>query len=199
MQPKGWFSVFILPLFAVSLSAAEHPIQIHNVRSGTAILHQRGRLTILEIGPRNNATKRIALTHPSDYRQGTDAPYEAHLIAESPSHFLIFTDTFESNPGNIQGHCGASDIGETYIHVVSLESVPHETLSLLIESCLLNIEPKSRSPEWIPKQDSAGFVGRLKLTFEADSPSQPIDYYIAPDGDVTRPQSASGTPPSPYK
>jgi hypothetical protein len=86
---------------------------IRNVRSGAAILRQEGRLTILEIKSRAGSSQRIALSHPSDYRQGTNAPYEAHLLAESPNHFLAFTDTFASNPGNIHGQCGADETGRT--------------------------------------------------------------------------------------
>ena len=140
---------------------------------------------MLEVKVRTGAKQRIALSHPSDYRQGTNPPYEAELIAETPGHFLVFTDRFESNPANVQGHCGASD-GERYLHVVSLDPIPHETLSVLIESCLLDLEPTSRSPEWIAKPDSAGFIGRLIVTFESETPSE--TYWIAPDGSVTRPE-----------
>jgi hypothetical protein len=165
----------------------EHGITIQDVRSGTAILRQLGRLTVLEITSRDGSSQRVALSHPSDYRQGLTAPYESHLIAESPEHFLIFTDTFASNPGNIQGHCGASRTGERFVHVVSIEAIPHETLSVLMDSCLLDLEPTSRSPEWIAKPDSAGFVGRIIVSFERDKPPTAL-YYVAPDGTVTRPE-----------
>ena len=180
-------------MLPMARAAQAHIITIRNVRSGTAILRQQGRLTILEIKSRTGYSQRIALSHPSDYRQGTNAPYEAHLVAESPNHFLIFTDTFESNPGNIQGECGASDTGERFVHVVALGAIPHETLSVLIESCLLDLVPISRSPDWIVKPDSAGFIGRLILSYESVSQPRAI-YYVAPDGAVTRPEIDANTP-----
>jgi hypothetical protein len=130
------------------------------------------------------------LTHPSDYLQGTNAPYEARLIAESTQHFLIFTDTFASNPNNIQGQCGAST-GERFVHVVALGAMPHETLSVLVESCWLDIEPAATTPEWTAKRDSAGFIGKLTLRF--DGGSQPTTvYYVSPDGEVSRPGPEPG-------
>jgi hypothetical protein len=174
-------------------SAAEHAITIRNVRSGAAVLRQQGRLTILEIESRAGSPQRVALSHPSDYRQGTNAPYEAHLVAESPNQFLIITDTFASNPGNIQGHCGASEPGERFIHVVALGAIPHETLSVLIDSCLLDLEPTSQSPEWIAKPDSAGFIGRIILSFERSTQPTAV-YYVSPDGAVTRPQTDPSAP-----
>jgi hypothetical protein len=167
-------------------TADERTITIRNVRSGIAILRQKERLTILEIKSRAGSSQRIALSHPSDYRQGTNAPYRASLVAESTHQFLIFTDTFASNPGNAQGRCGASETGERFVHVVSLDAVPHETLSVLMDSCLLGLGATSRSPEWIAKPDSAGFVGCLILSFEAGAPS--VAYYVASDGAVTRPE-----------
>jgi hypothetical protein len=181
-------------LLSTAGAAEEHAVVIRDVRSGAAMLRQQGRLTVLEIKSRGGSSQRVALSHPSDYRQGTNGPYEAHLVAESPNHFLIFTDTFASNPGNIQGQCGANETGERFIHVVALGAVPHETLSVLIESCLLDLEPTSRSPEWIAKPDSAGFVGRIVLTFERGA--EPAAYYVAPDGAVTRPQIDPGFPKS---
>jgi len=180
-------------LLPTARAAEEHAITIRDVRSGTAILRQQGRLTILEIKSRAGSSQRVALSHPSDYRQGTNAPSESHLVAESPNHFLIFTDTFASNPGNIQGHCGASETGERFVHVVTLETIPHETLSVLMDSCLLDLEPTSRSPEWIAKPDSAGFIGRIILSFERGT--QPTAaYYVAPDGAVTRPEIDPNSP-----
>ncbi|HET9183728.1 MAG TPA: hypothetical protein VFP59_16475 [Candidatus Angelobacter sp.] len=173
---------------ALSAKAADkNAVTISKVRSGIAILRQHQRLTILEIKSPTGSVQRIALSHPSDYRQGTNAPYQAQLIVESPNHFLIFTDTFASNPGNVQGRCGASETGERFLHVVALGAIPHETLSVLIDSCLLDLEPTSRTPEWIPKPDSAGFAGRIILSFEGITRPNVI-YYVAPDGDVTRPQ-----------
>jgi hypothetical protein len=176
--------------------AAEEPlIAIRNVRSGTAILRQQGRLTILEIKSRAGSSERVALSHPSDYRQGTNVPYETHLVAESANHFLIFTDTFASNSGDIQGHCGASETGERFVHVVALGAIPHETLSVLVDSCLLDLEPTSRSPEWIAKSDSAGFIGRIVLSFEGGTHATAV-YYVAPDGAVTRPEVDPNSPKS---
>ncbi len=173
--------------------AAQHALTIRNVRSGTATLRQQGRLTILEIKSHAGSSLRIALSHPSNYRQGTNAPTETHLVAENPNHFVIFTDTFASNPGNIQGHCGASETGERFVHVVALGAIPHETLSVLMDSCLLDLEPSSRSPEWIAKPDSAGFSGRIILSFEEDTQPTAI-YYVAPDGAVTRPEIDPSSP-----
>lgn len=174
-------------LLPTACAAEEHAITIRNVRSGTAILRQEARLTILEIKSRAGPSQHVALSHPSDYRQGTNAPNEAHLVAESPNHFIILTDTFASNPGNMQGHCGASETGERFVHVIALGAIPHETLSVLMDSCLLDIEATSRSPEWIPKADSVGFVGRIILSFELGAQPTAV-YYVAPDGAVTRPE-----------
>lgn len=179
--------LFGMALAAVAVAGSERPVTIPYVRSGRAELLQQGRHTILELSSPNSPIPRIALSHPSDYRQGTNAPLDAQLIAESPHHFLIFTDTFASNPGNIQGKCGASETGERFVHVIALGPVPYETLSTLVESCLLDLEARPTSPEWLGKPDSAGFVGQLILRFEPGT--QPtIVYYIAPDGSVARPQ-----------
>ncbi|MGA8154369.1 MAG: hypothetical protein WB952_25725 [Terriglobales bacterium] len=190
----------LLPSIAIATlpmatASEEAVITIRNVRSGTAILRQQQRLTSLEIKSSAGAVQRIALSHPSQYRQGSNAPYQAQLIAESPNHYLIFTDTFASNPGNVQGRCGASETGERFVHVVALEGIPHETLSILMDSCLLDLEANSGSPEWIAKTDSAGFVGRLVLSFEQGA--QPaVVYYVAPDGSVTRPETDQSSPKS---
>ena len=174
-------------MLPMARAANEHGITIRSVRSGTATLRQQGRLTTLEIRTRAGSLRRIPLNHPSDYRQGGNPPYETKLIAESPGHFLIFTDTFASNPGNVQGRCGASETGERFVHVVALGAIPHETLSILMDSCLLNFEATSRSPEWNAKTDSAGFIGRIILSFEGGT-YPTVSYYVSPDGDVTRPQ-----------
>jgi len=171
--------------------AQQRPVTISHVRSGHAQLLQQGRLTILELASSGSPVQRIALSHPSDYWQGTNGPFDALLIAESPHHFLIFTDTFDSNPGNPQGQCGASEAGdrtgERFVHVVSLGAVPHETLSVLVESCLLDLEPTSTSPEWVAKPDSAGSVGQLVLRFEHGTQPTTL-YYVSLDGAVTRPK-----------
>jgi len=179
----------------LAVGREQRSITIANVRSGAATLRQQQRLTILELKSRAGSVKRIALSHPSEYRQGTNAPYQAQLVAESPNHFLIFTDTFASNPGNEQGHCGASETGERFLHIIALEAIPHETLSVLMDSCLLDVEPTTQSPEWVVKTDSAGFVGRIILRFERGAP-RTVVYYVAPDGAVTRPQ-VDPAPPKP--
>lgn len=176
--------LIVVGMLLTARAAEEHLIAIRNVRSGTAILRQQGRLTILEIKSSAGSSQRVALSHPSDYRQGANAPYETHLVAERPNHFLIFTDTFASNPGDIQGHRGASETGERFVHVVALGATPHETLSVLVDSCLLDLEPTSRSPEWIAKSDSAVFIGRIVLSFEHGTQPTAV-YYVAPDGAVT--------------
>ena len=182
-----WY-LLLIGVFPIARAAERDAITINNVRSGIAVLRQQRRLTILELKPHARSVQRIALTHPSEYRQGTNPPYQAQLIAESPNHYLIFTDTFASNPANIQGRCGASETGERYLHVVALDGIAHETLSVLMESCLLDLESTPRSPEWMAKTDSAGFIGQIVLTFEqATHPS--VVYYVAPDGSVTRPQT----------
>ena len=173
---------------AITLAAAQRPpVTILHVRSGRAELLQQGRLTILELSTPKRPVQRIALTHPSDYRQGTDAPVDARVIAESPHRFLIFTDTFASNPGNVQGKCGASETGERFVHVVALGPIPHETLSALVDSCLLDLEATPASPEWLAKPDSAGFVGQLVLRFEPHTQPTAV-YYLGPGGSVSRPE-----------
>ena len=176
-----------MALAAILTVARQRPVTIPHVRSGRAELLQQGRLTILELASQGSPVQRIGLTHPSDYQQGTNAPFDARLIAESPHRFLIFTDTFASNPGDIQGQCGASEAGERFVHVVALGAVPHETLSVLVDSCLLNLEGKPTSPEWLAKPDSGGSVGQLILRFEGDTPHATV-YYVARDGSVSRPE-----------
>lgn len=107
--------------------------------------------------------------------------------AESPHHFLIFTDTFASDLGYIPGRCAASGSGAHFLPVVALGSVPHETLSVLMDRCLLDLEPTSPSPEWIAKPDSAGFIGRIRPRFERGT-QQTAVYYVAPDAAITRPE-----------
>lgn len=177
---------------AILVVAHTRPLTIPHVRSGRAELVQQGRVTILKLSPPKSPSERIALTHPSDYRQGTAAPIDARLIAEHPHRFLIFTDTFASNPGNIQGKCGASESGERFVHVVALGGIPHETLSTLVESCLLDLEPTPTSPEWFAKPDGAGFVGQLVLRFEQGKQPTAV-YFVGPDGSVTRPDIKPGS------
>lgn len=172
---------------AVIVAGPDRHLSIPDVRTGRAELVQRGRLTILELSRRNEPIQRIPLTHPSNYRQGANAPVDARLIAESPQHYLIFTDSFASNPGDVQGICGADETGERFVHVVALESIPHETLSTLVASCLLDLEATPASPEWLRKPDSAGFAGQLILRFAPGTQPSTV-YYVGPDGSVTRPQ-----------
>jgi hypothetical protein len=187
------FFSFGIVLVAILAVVPQRPVMIAHVRSGRAELIQQGRLTILELTPTKGTVQRIALTHPSDWQQGTNAPFGAKLVAESPHRFLIFTDSFDSNPGNPQGQCGAYGPseedrgGERFVHVVALGSIPHETLSVLVESCLLDLESTSASPEWLAKTASGGSVGQLILRFERGT--QPTtSYYVMSDGSVTRPQ-----------
>lgn len=168
---------------AATLALAQQRHTILGVRNGHAELVQKGRLTILELASHGNPVQRVALTYPSD--KARDAPFDARLIAQSPHRFLIFTDTFASNPWNIQGQCGASESGERFVHVVALGAAPHETLSALVDSCLLDLEPTPGSPEWHAEPNSAGFAGELTLRFEGGS-RPTIVYHVASDGSVSR-------------
>ncbi len=181
------FAVFATALSVAGGAAGQHLLKIPNVRSGLTEFHQQGRLTVLTLKAANGRIERVALSHPSDCLQSFAAPYEATLITESQENFLIFTDSFASNPGNIQGQCGASPTGERFVHVVALGVLPHETLSVLMDSCLLDLEPTDPSPEWLAKPDSAGFAGRLILRFDT-GPNRTVTYYVAPDGSVSRPE-----------
>jgi hypothetical protein len=163
----------------------EKPTPISRVVSGNAELRQIGRLTLLELRNKQGKTQHIALTHPSDYSERAYAPFEAKLITESPNHFLIFTDSFESNPANVQGMCGASETGEKFVHVVALGTYPHETLSVQVESCLSFIE-LLKDPEWKFHKTSGGSVGSLTLNFDSD-PKQTLVYFVSADGSVGRP------------
>jgi hypothetical protein len=176
-----------LALAAVLAVAQQPPLPIPHVRSGRAELLQRGRLTILELSSPKGRAQRTALTHPSDYRQGTDAPVDDRLIGESPHRFIIFTDQFASNPGNIQGRCGGSETGERFVHVVVLGAIPHETLSVLFDSCLLGFVATPTSPEWHARPDGAGYIGQIILRSELGTQPTTV-YYVGPDGSVGRPQ-----------
>jgi hypothetical protein len=55
-----------------------------------------------------------------------------------------------------------------------------------MDSCLLDLEPTAQSPEWIAKHDSAGFTGKLILSFETGT-LRKATYYVDPDGNVSRP------------
>ena len=139
-------------------------------------LRQEGRVTYLA---RAGAVPlRVALTHPGAYPQGLDAPFAARLITEVPGHFVILTDTFHSNPGNVQGQCGGSPTGERYLHVVALAGEPHETLSVITESCWLNVIP-AHDPQW---NASAGTL-TLDLLHSDKGPLHAV-YRVAADGTV---------------
>jgi hypothetical protein len=110
-----------------------------------------------------------------------NAPYAASVVAEIPGQLLLFTDTFSSNPGNEQGECGASETGERFLHVVSLTAPARETFSELIESCLLDIEPKAGTPVF----DLS--TRELRLQFDANKVRPAIQtYHIAADNSVTQ-------------
>jgi hypothetical protein len=70
-------AISALLMAAASEKAA---IAIRNVRSGAAILRQQQRLTILESKSGAGSVQRLALSHPSQYRQGSNAPYQAQMI-----------------------------------------------------------------------------------------------------------------------
>ena len=71
-------------LLLMARASDEHAITIRNVSSGTAILRQQERLTILEIKSRAGSFQRIALSHPSDYRQGTNALTKPNWLRKVP-------------------------------------------------------------------------------------------------------------------
>ena len=142
----------------------------------TMELQQEGRITYL--AQRITPPLRIALTHNGAYPQALNPPFAAKLIEEKPGYFLIFTDSFASNPGNIQGQCGASLTGERYLHVVYLGEQPRETASLLVESCLLNIVP-AHAPHW----DAPAKTLTIDFLSNAKGPLHVV-YQVAPDGTV---------------
>jgi hypothetical protein len=157
------------------------PLAISHVRSGRAILRQEARTTMFLLTSKNGTTEKIALTHLDKYPQGLNAPYAASLIAEIPGQLLIFTDTFASNPGNVQGQCGASPTGERFLHILSLAAPARETLSVLIESCWLDIEPKPGTPTFDRSTRT------LLLQFDANN-GHPLtaSYHIAADNSISQ-------------
>jgi hypothetical protein len=110
------------------------------------VLQQKDRTTFLEFAPAIGPAVSVQLSHPGKRPEWTDGPYAARLIAEIPGKLLLFTDTLSSNPTNVQGECGASPTGERFLHAVSLTAPVRETLSVLIESCLLDLTPSPRVP-----------------------------------------------------
>ena len=185
----SWLMAVVLcaPITSIPVIRAQQhsqfskPLIIPNVRSGRAVLQQHARTTTLLFTPKKGTTEEILLSHPSDYPQGRNAPYAARLIAEVPGQLLIFTDTFASNPGNIQGKCGASPTGERYLHVVSLAAPVRESLAVLIESCLLDIEPEPGTPAF----DASTRTLAVRFASENGQPATRI-YHIAPDNTVAQ-------------
>ena len=172
--------LFVLALTVAAFATPPHqaPVTIPAVHHGKAVLSQNGRVTTLTFTPTLGKEVQIPLTHESDYPQGYNGPIKARLIVESSGQYLVFTDTFASNPGNPQGECGASPGGERYLHVVSLAQAK-ETFSTLIESCRQDIEAKSTSPEW----DAVKHTLTVRFT-KYDSHSPRDTYQIDPGGSV---------------
>lgn len=130
---------------------------------------------------KNGKIEKIALTHPSEYPERLYAPFAAEVVAEIPGQLLILTDSFASNPGNVQGECGASDTGERFLHVLSLTPPARESLSVLIDSCLQNIELKEGTPEFDPSSRT------LTLRFDTqDGKSATKTYHITADNSITQ-------------
>lgn len=159
----------------------QRPLIVPLVRSGKAVLQQKARTTMFLFTPNGGKEEQIALTHPSDYPQGFNAPYAARVVAEIPDQLLVFTDTFASNPGNVQGQCGASPTGERFLHVVSLVKPGRESLSVLMESCLLDIEPRPGTPAF----NSASRTLTLRFA-SIDGQAKTVTYHIASDNSVSR-------------
>lgn len=182
-----WSVAFALCAVFASSSAAkaqrhlppQRPLTIPHVRSGRAILRQETRTTVFLLTSKNGRISKIALTHPSDYPERLYAPFAAQVVAEIPGQLLILTDSFASNPGNVQGKCGASDTGERFLHVLSLRPPARESFSVLLESCLQDIEPKEGTPEFDPSSRT------LTLRFDThnETPETRI-YHIAADNSV---------------
>ncbi len=173
-------------LAAIAVAQAQHRppqrlLALPQVRSGRAVLRQEARITALFLTSGNGKTTKIALTHPSDYPERMYAPFAAEVIAEIPGQLLIFTDSFASNPGNVQGQCGASDTGERFLHVVSLTAPVRESLAVLVESCLLDIEPKEGTPAF----DASSRTLALRFDRNGGQPLSAV-YHIAADNSVSR-------------
>jgi hypothetical protein len=155
-------------------------IEIPHLLSGRGLLEQDGRKTVLVLTAKDGTTTRTELTHRDEYPQGFNPPYAAHVIAEDPGQLLIFTDTFASNPGNPQGQCGASSTGERFLHVVSLRVPPRESLSVLIESCWRDIEPRVGMAQF----DRSSRTLTLRFKVNDGKPLTSI-FHIAADNSVT--------------
>ncbi len=164
---------------AAPAQAARHadaPVPIRGT-SPLATLRQVARVTFLTMP--GTPPLRLALTHDSDYPQGFNPPFAASKVGESPGRFLIFTDSFASNPGNVQGECGASESGERYLHVVALGKQPRETFSRLVESCRKNTV-LAHPVRW----NAAAGTLTIDLIDTGNGPAG-ITYRVGPAGDVT--------------
>ncbi|ADW70664.1 hypothetical protein [Granulicella tundricola] len=169
-----WFGVGLAgTLFAVcGAQAAGHgPVRVKGTKP-PLVLRQYGRVTYLE-----GSGLKLALTHPGVRPQGLNAPFGAAQVFAKPGHVLIFTDSFASNPGNVQGECGASETGERYLHVLALGQ-PKETLSVLVESCWLNMVP-AHAPKW----DAAAGTVTVDLLSNDKGPLHSV-YRVGADGAV---------------
>lgn len=161
-----------------SLAPRRHPLVLSGLRSGTAVLEQRDRVTFLNLTIPPASTVSIPLLHKGKYPQWTDGPWQSHLIAEVPGRFLIFTDTLASNPTNIQGECGASETGERYLHVISLVPPVHETFSTIVESCWFDLIPEPSVPVFDPATST------ITIHFTPDHGDATKRYRIGPDNSV---------------
>jgi|ERR1035437_5008794 hypothetical protein len=177
-----WRLAILVPLGVFAYAALglppQPPLVLRGVRSGKAVLHQAARVTTLELTSAAGAAQSIPLSHAGKYPQGLDAPLRASVIAEDPHQFLIFTDSFASNPGNPQGECGASPGGERYLHIVSLVPPAHETLSMIIDSCWLDLESQPRNPIYIAATHT------LTIQFAPGHGDAPKTYLVGQDGSI---------------
>ncbi len=131
--------------FASTTASSELSTPLPYVRSGTATVHyQNPPGVVLDLRSPSGHLDRIPLTYDETGQQRRGGIWKAKLVYESPQHFIIFTDTFASN-ANIQGQCGASD-GERFLHVVSLASPVHETVSSILDSCWREMNATKGTP-----------------------------------------------------
>jgi hypothetical protein len=145
--------VRLLLIVGTLLVSASHPsgmsVPIKHIRSGIARVHyEHPPGVVLDLRTPSGHLDRIPLSYDQTAQQRRGALWEAELVYESPKQFMIFTDTFASN-ANVQGACGASD-GERFLHVVSLQSPVHETLSVVLDSCWLNVTATKTTPIYTP-------------------------------------------------
>jgi hypothetical protein len=199
-RPRRIFPFHLTILFvaqfsgAISLRAQQpnhSPVETSHVKSGRAFIHQQGLTSTLVLNTPSGKPRKVVITHKSLYPRLMTLPNGASFVAEIPHRLLIFTDNFASNPDNVQGMCGQSETGETYLHVVSLGPAPRETLSALIDSCLTGVHNVEQ-----PVFDSSSRKLQFDLTGGVDLPYTFI-YRIAPDNSVTliEPAGWHGFPP----